>query len=158
VASSRPETLDSPTIAAILAEEDTAVISMIDGERPYAVPVSYAYLDDCIVFHCAMQGRKLDVLRRNPNVAVVVDRHPDRMKPHHPEGRCEYRYESVICSGRAEIVADAEQRLIWLERFRRHFFRRLNLPETDDPLTVKAAERTGLVIIRIEERSGRRKS
>jgi len=140
----------------ILSEEDTATLCMANGDVPYAVPVSYAYIDEKIIFHCALKGKKLDFIKKNPHVCMVVDRHPDRMKPHHPEGKCKYRFESVICEGRARIIDSVEERYQYLLKFLKYFNVRLSVSD-DKPLLPEAAEKCGVVIIEIIEMSGRKK-
>ena len=44
---------------------------MIDGDEPYVVPMNYGYtLEDgelCIYLHGATVGRKIDIMKKNPN-------------------------------------------------------------------------------------------
>ena len=42
-----------------------------DGQ-PYGVPLSYVYRDNCIYFHCALVGHKLDNIESNPRVSFCV--------------------------------------------------------------------------------------
>ena len=48
-----------------------AVLSMIDQDAPYAVPISVARDGDTVYFHCAKEGRKTDILRSYPRVCLV---------------------------------------------------------------------------------------
>ncbi|MCX5786404.1 MAG: pyridoxamine 5'-phosphate oxidase family protein [Elusimicrobia bacterium] len=141
----------------VLAEEDTGCLCLSRGEEPYGVPVSYAVLDGRIVFHCSITGRKLDFIRANPRVCFVVSRHPDRVKPHHPEEGCKYRFESVICAGKARIVEDIEERFELLRRFLVYFNVRLGKPPGDNPISKEAAAGVACVSINIEKMTGRRK-
>lgn len=54
-----------------LDESEFATLSMCDGDAPYAVPVSPARIGKKIYFHCAAQGRKLDVLQKNSRVQLT---------------------------------------------------------------------------------------
>lgn len=46
-----------------------AVLSMTDREgMPYAVPITIVRDGDAIYFHTAKAGRKLDILKQNPEV------------------------------------------------------------------------------------------
>lgn len=47
------------------------VISMIDGEKPYGLPLSIVRNGDILYFHSAKEGRKVDVLARNTNISIV---------------------------------------------------------------------------------------
>lgn len=142
----------------LLAEEDTGVLAMDSPEGPYALPLSYAFIAGTVVIHTALAGRKLDALRGNPRVCLSVSRHPERTRPHGPEGECTYRYESVLVFGRARVVEVAAERLPWLEKFKAHFDARLGLAAEKNPVTAKAAEHCGVILITPERISGRRRA
>ncbi|GAB1409590.1 pyridoxamine 5'-phosphate oxidase family protein [Desulfovibrionales bacterium] len=57
----------------ILSTAEYGVLSMatLEGE-PYGVPLNFAWADDCIYFHCAPEGRKLDLLQANPRCSFTV--------------------------------------------------------------------------------------
>lgn len=147
--------LNDDEMKRILAEEEVGVLCLSEHDKPYAVPISYAYLNGKIVFHCALQGRKLDILRQNNQATLVVFRHPDRVVPH-AEGRCEYRFESVLVFGYARIVEDVSERLQLLRQFQEYFYARLHIIDPK-PLTEQAAKTCGCVEITIEEMTGRRR-
>ena len=52
-------------------------LGLQDGDVPYVVPVNYGFAVEAdkrvLYFHGAQEGKKLDVLRRNPNAAFCVD-------------------------------------------------------------------------------------
>ena len=70
------EITDIRTITAILDRCKTACIAMTDGNLPYVVPLSYGYEIEeytlILYFHCAREGRKLDMLKSNNNVCFTV--------------------------------------------------------------------------------------
>lgn len=77
-----------------------------DDDYPYAVPLSYAYKDGKIYFHCANSGHKLDGIRKNDKVSFSVIASDDVKT----EEFTTY-YRSVIVFGRARILYnDAEKR------------------------------------------------
>ncbi|MTJ92939.1 MAG: pyridoxamine 5'-phosphate oxidase family protein [Desulfovibrio sp.] len=43
-----------------------------DGGYPYAVPLSYAYSDSKIYFHCAQSGHKMDAIAQNQKASFCV--------------------------------------------------------------------------------------
>ena len=82
-----------------------------EGGYPYAVPLSYAYADDKLWFHCARAGHKLDAIIRDPKVSFcVTDR--DQVVP------LEYTtyFRSVILFGRARVLEDPAEIRAALER------------------------------------------
>ena len=42
----------------------------IQGGEPYCLPLSLVRVEDDLYFHCALEGKKLDLLRKNPTVWV----------------------------------------------------------------------------------------
>jgi nitroimidazol reductase NimA-like FMN-containing flavoprotein (pyridoxamine 5'-phosphate oxidase superfamily) len=141
----------------ILREQDSGCLCLSRDGEPYGVPVSYAFLDGAVVFHCAPQGRKLDIIRANARVCFAVSRHPDPAKPHAAEGQCKVRFESVLCFGQARIVEEPQEKLDLLRRFKNYFDLRLGLDPQSNPVDAAAAARTACVLISVSEMTGRRK-
>lgn len=89
----------------ILNKGEYGVMSTVDdGGQPYGVPLNYAFEDNCLYFHCALEGHKLDNLLLNEKVSFCV---VGRTKVVPVEFTSEY--ESVIVTGRAEVVYGEEK-------------------------------------------------
>jgi nitroimidazol reductase NimA-like FMN-containing flavoprotein (pyridoxamine 5'-phosphate oxidase superfamily) len=142
----------------LLAEEDTGVLCMSRDGEPYGVTLSYALVDGEIVFHGAAKGTKLDFIAANPRVCFIVSRHPDRTIPHRPDSECNYRYESVHCFGKARIIEDPAERLDYLRKFKAHFDTLRDLDPAKGHVPDPAAVKTGVVVVSIDEITGRRKA
>jgi len=57
----------------LLAECEYGVLSTVDNDgQPYGLPLNYAYKDNCIYFHCALTGHKIDNIDSNPNVSFCA--------------------------------------------------------------------------------------
>ncbi|MCO1601981.1 pyridoxamine 5'-phosphate oxidase family protein [Desulfosporosinus nitroreducens] len=75
-----------------------------DEDYPYAVPLSYVYLNDKIYFHSAKAGHKIDAMTKNPKVSFsVIDE--DTIVS---EKFTSY-FRSVIAFGKARIVEGDER-------------------------------------------------
>ncbi|NLF52099.1 MAG: pyridoxamine 5'-phosphate oxidase family protein [Leptolinea sp.] len=96
------QALSEEEIVEVLKASNTGVLAVIgDNGYPYAVPMSYVYLDNRLIFHCAVDGHKLDAIRQDDRVSFsVTDR--DEVVPE----KFSTRYRSVIIFGRAKIVDD----------------------------------------------------
>lgn len=149
--------LEQSEIDLILKEEDTGYLCLSLNDVPYGVPVSYAFIDDKIIVHGALKGKKLDIMRSNPNVCFIVSRNLDKMKPHLPDEKCNYKFESVLCFGKAEIIDDVSERFNYLDQFKTYFYNKLGIDNSLDPVTFKSAEQCGCFVIHIKEMAGRRK-
>lgn len=105
------EITDIEEIRGILDRAKIVHVGMVDGNRPYVVPMNYGYTLNAgkltFFLHGAMRGRKLDVIRANPNVFVEID---TDIVPFEGEVACKYGlcYSSVMGEGVAEIVEDTE--------------------------------------------------
>ncbi|OIO59277.1 MAG: MFS transporter [Alphaproteobacteria bacterium CG_4_10_14_0_2_um_filter_63_37] len=90
---------------AILRGGEYGVLSLASKEGlPYGIPLSFCLIDDDLYFHCAVEGRKLDILAGNPAVSFCVVG-PTEVMP----AKFGTQYESAIASGRAHEVFDAEK-------------------------------------------------
>ena len=91
----------------ILNKCTNGVLSVIgDDGYPYGVPVSYAYSDGKIFFHCAKEGHKVDAIKNNPKVSFTVIAQDDVI----PE-KYGTDFASVIAFGKASFVEDPEEML-----------------------------------------------
>jgi hypothetical protein len=89
----------------LLAEGEYGVLSTVDKDgHPYGVPLSYAFRDKSIYFHCALEGHKLDNLAHNHKVSFCVVGRTKVL----PE-KFATEYESVIVSGTAREVHGGER-------------------------------------------------
>jgi len=57
----------------LLNECEYGVLSTVGNDgQAYGVPLNYAYHDNCIYFHCALKGHKIDNIDNNPKVSFCV--------------------------------------------------------------------------------------
>jgi len=77
-----------------------------DGDYPYAVPLSYVYADGAIIFHSAMQGHKVDAIRRDSRCSFCVIE-KDEIRP----AEFTTYFRSVIAFGRIRILEDDNEKV-----------------------------------------------
>lgn len=116
---------------------------------PYAVPLSYAWLDGRIVFHCAPEGHKMDALRAEARVSfAVVGSNEVR-----PEDYTNV-YTSAIAFGTARIIEDDAEKRALCRAFALRYC--AGLEEGVEEEIDKLIGRTALVAIDVERLSGKR--
>lgn len=95
----------------ILLKGEYGVLSVY-GENgyPYGVPVNYTYFDDCIYFHCAGTGHKLDAIKINNKVSFCVVTDTELL----PED-FSTKYKSVIVFGTANEINGEEKSIALLK-------------------------------------------
>lgn len=100
------QSLSTEECVAILERMPNGTLALYgDDGYPYAVPVSYVYADGKIYFHSAMQGHKVDAVRRNDNVSFCVVEQDD-VKP----AEFTTYFRSVIVFGKARILTDEDEK------------------------------------------------
>ncbi len=101
------EIKDTAEIEQILSKAFVCRLGLCDNGRPYVVPLCFGYEDNALYFHCAAEGKKLDILRENDNVCFEVDIDCQVIKAEQA-CRFDFRYKSVIGFGRAQLIEDPE--------------------------------------------------
>lgn len=89
----------------VLLKGDYGVLSMND-DYAYGIPMSYVYTDGAIYFHCAPEGKKLELMRCNNKVSFCVVGEATTLVE-----QFSVRYKSAVVFGRAVEVADNDEKL-----------------------------------------------
>ncbi len=87
---------------------------------PYVIPMAYGFDGECFYLHCAPEGRKLDLLRRNPHVGFAIEAEYT-VQPGQKACSWGFSYSSVIGEGVAEIVDSVEEKRYGLDVLMSHF-------------------------------------
>jgi nitroimidazol reductase NimA-like FMN-containing flavoprotein (pyridoxamine 5'-phosphate oxidase superfamily) len=108
------EIKDKKALKRLLSCSKYFVLSMSDGDEPYAIPLGYVYDEkgNVIYFHCAREGKKMDFIKKNPKAwgLVVLDQGII-------EGACVNLYASAMFSGRVEFVQDTSEKTMVMNLF-----------------------------------------
>ena len=67
------EIIDQNIIEEILTNSFICRVAFFDEEYPYIVPMNYGYRDNTLYFHCGLQGRKIDLIKRNNKVGFEIE-------------------------------------------------------------------------------------
>ena len=106
---------DEKQILQILDTAKVLHLGLAVNNEPYVVPMNYGYTMEnghlTVYMHSALKGKKLDMIRENPNVFFEID---CDMEPF-GEGDipCQYGmvYSSIMGRGIATIVEDVEEKI-----------------------------------------------
>lgn len=145
---------DDSEMIAVISRCKVLRLGMAAENRPYVVPLNfgYAFPDGklTVYFHCARQGKKLDIIRANPAVCLEWD--CDHVLTE-GETACAYGYcySSVIAFGKAEIVTAPEEKALGLELLMKH--------QTGKDFTFTSDDLQNVAVCRItvEEISGKKR-
>jgi len=90
--------LTTKEIEDLLRQQVTGRIACYADGRIYIVPINYAYNGVYLFGHSA-RGKKIDMMRRNPEVCFEVD-----------DIQSIFRWKSVIAWGRFEEITDMDEK------------------------------------------------
>ena len=115
------EITNKSDLESILQKAQVCRLGLLDVNIPYIVPMDFGYMDNCLYFHCAKEGKKIDIIKRNSNACFEMDIDHAFLKP---EGRpCGWsaKYQSVIGFGKAIIVEKFEEKSEALNIITQHY-------------------------------------
>ena len=98
--------MDKNFSLSVIDSSPYGVLSAVDENLlPYCIPLSMARKGNTIYFHCAKEGRKLDILNSNPNVCIsfVTDVSPVQEK-------YTTLYKSAVVKGKAVEITDKNEK------------------------------------------------
>jgi len=100
---------DIAAIEEILSSAAVCRLGLCEENQPYVVPLCFGYEDNTLYFHCSLEGKKLDILRKNNKVCFEVDIDHEFVKA---DKACDWgmKYKSVIGFGKAEFIEDIESK------------------------------------------------
>jgi nitroimidazol reductase NimA-like FMN-containing flavoprotein (pyridoxamine 5'-phosphate oxidase superfamily) len=82
-------------------------LAMCRDNEPYLVTLNHGYdrRKNCIYFHCAQEGKKIDILTENSLVwgQALIDKG-------YVQGKCDHLYETTHFKGRVTFVTDYEEK------------------------------------------------
>ena len=140
---------DIAAIEDILSKATVCRLGLCEANQPYVVPLCFGYKDSALYFHCAGQGKKLDILRKNNNVCFEVDIDHELIKAGKP---CDLgmKYKSVIGFGKAVFIEEVELKRKAFDIILQHFSEgAFEYPE-------EAVKNTAVIKVEIQSMTGKK--
>ena len=104
--------LDIDDATRLLIKCKYGILSTVDNNgQPYGVPLNYVYKNGKIYFHCALNGHKIENIKKNPKVSFCVIGNA-KVLP----SKFSTEYKSAVVFGTASEVQGKERynALLWL--------------------------------------------
>jgi nitroimidazol reductase NimA-like FMN-containing flavoprotein (pyridoxamine 5'-phosphate oxidase superfamily) len=143
----------------LLRKTEVGRLILSDGDKPYGVPINFSYVDRKIIFHCAMKGKKLDIIAKNPNCCLEVDQFMGEVSYHY-DALCHLDYDSVLAFGKARFETDDGKKLQFFKGLHEKYKEIYRKPVSEGGLQFTRAYPTynavRCVVIDVEELTGRR--
>lgn len=110
-------------IEPVIKKCDVCHVAMVDKDnKPYVLPFNFGYHNGIIYLHSDPAGKKIDILKNNPNVCINFT--TDHELFHITENvACSYgmRYKSVVVNGKIEFIETAEAKINALNIFMKQY-------------------------------------
>ncbi|MBN2224173.1 MAG: pyridoxamine 5'-phosphate oxidase family protein [Deltaproteobacteria bacterium] len=103
------EITDRREIERVLTEAKVLRLAINEaGAPPYIVPVNFGYRDGAVYFHSSYEGKKIELITKDPMVSFEAETDVAIIAPADPTNACEWgvAYRSVIGHGRARLLVD----------------------------------------------------
>jgi nitroimidazol reductase NimA-like FMN-containing flavoprotein (pyridoxamine 5'-phosphate oxidase superfamily) len=142
------EIRDEAGVLEILEKGLVCRLGLYDGQYPYVVPMNYGYRNGRVYFHCAREGRKIDILKTNDRVCIEVDIDTRVVRGETP-CRWTAKYRSVIGFGRARILDDEREKKAGLDVIMAHY------GGVGGEYDEKSLQRTSLIEVVLENMTGK---
>lgn len=106
------EVKERKEILNIMDRCDSLHLALMDGDYPYVIPMNFGYVDDgeklVIYFHGAPEGKKLDLIAKDPHAAFSMSCAHDLVPGKFPCATT-FKYESVCGRGLIHMVEGEEK-------------------------------------------------
>jgi nitroimidazol reductase NimA-like FMN-containing flavoprotein (pyridoxamine 5'-phosphate oxidase superfamily) len=141
----------------LLKRAEVGRLALSDGSKPYIVPLNFFYQTGTIAFHCAWDGRKLDILAQNPHCCIEVEEFRGEVSYHY-DALCHLDYDSVLAFGTARVENHEENKLRFFEQLHAKYKELYRKPLSEGGVRFDKARlhEACCVVITVEELTGRR--
>ncbi len=141
-------------IEAIIREADVCRLGLSDNNVPYVVAMNFGYVGGArpvFYFHCADEGKKIDIIRKNNTVCFHLDTGHELIRA---DAACGWgmKYKSVTGMGKAELVDSREEKIAALNAIMKHYSGADAFEFSGDQLTI-----TAIIKLTVTEMSGKKK-
>lgn len=100
------EITDPQEIEKIILQSKVCKLALCHNNQPYIVPLCFGFKDSALYFHSSPQGKKIEMLQKNPNVCFEFEILTQVIKSRQA-CRWGIKYKSVIGYGQAHLITDS---------------------------------------------------
>ncbi len=138
----------------IISKSDVCRVAFADNNMPYIVTMNFGYSEDgkgILWFHCANEGRKIEMIRKNNFVCFEMD---TDHQIYGGEKGCDWgmSFSSIVGYGNISVISDNSLKTEGLNEIMKHYAGNREF-SYDEEVTA----RTTLLRLDILEMTGKRK-
>lgn len=148
------EVNDPKLLEELLSSCEYGTLCLIDGDKPYSVPLNFVWHDGCICFHGSKEGRKMDAMAKNTNASFSVVKPLSLIPSYFSNTRsacpATQLFISAHFSGHVECIDDASQKCNILNALMQKLQPegKYDVIDAKSPMYKKAIETIGIVQLR----------
>ncbi len=148
------EITDRGELIDILQRADVCRIAIHDEPAPYIVVMNFGYEageEIALFFHCAVEGRKLELLALNDAVGFQMDVGHELVRGEKP---CQWsmKYKSIVGTGRITEVRGEKEKKAALDRIMDHY----GFGNTEKNYNEAALQKARILKLLVREMTGKR--
>lgn len=146
------EITEPSVLEAILQRAPFLHLGMCADGIPYVLPMNFGYQENRIYLHTGREGKKIDILQKNPNVCFQIDMDTTLREPDEPKKVCGFGmlYTSLVGFGTARITHDFAEVEEGLRIVTAHYAH-----DEDFSFPEEVVRKTAVVVIEIKSMTGR---
>lgn len=134
---------------AVIAANDICHLGLCNDNTPYIVPINFGYKDQKLYFHSAKEGKKIDMIKSNPNACFVFENDLG-VVPGETACKWTHKFQSVMGSGTIRFIEDLDEKKAALDIFMAQYS-----DETPHTYPDKQVENTCIFVLDIKEMTGK---
>ncbi len=100
---------DPDSIQKIIKDALVCRLAMVDEDQPYVIPVSFGIDKSELYVHSALQGKKIDILKKNPKIGFEIESDISIIS-HEIACKWGFRYRSIVGTGIARFLTDDSEK------------------------------------------------
>ncbi len=118
------EISDPGEMLAILKDCDCCRLGLTDGNEAYILPLNFGISgegdDLTLYFHCAKEGKKIDLIKKSRYASFEADTDHVLVKGGNP---CcfSFLYKSVMGRGEISLVEDVDEKILGMTKIMEHY-------------------------------------
>jgi nitroimidazol reductase NimA-like FMN-containing flavoprotein (pyridoxamine 5'-phosphate oxidase superfamily) len=147
------EIIDNQEFEDIINKADVCRIAFANENMPYIVSMNFGYINQTktFFFHCANEGKKLDMIRRNNYVCFELDIDHEIVKG---KKGCDWgsKFTSIVGYGQIHIVTENNNKIEGLNSIMTHYGGEGEYKYDDN-----VVEQTTILRLEISEMTGKKK-
>jgi hypothetical protein len=145
---------DIRDLESIISQSDVCRVAFADNNLPYIVTMNFGYSggdNPAFFFHCAGEGKKLEMIRKNNYVCFEMDTGHELYEG---ENGCDWgmKYSSIVGYGKISVIEEREAKIHGLDCIMSQYSQRKEFTYDE-----RVLGNTTILRLDIEEMTGKRK-